>query len=419
MITNNKFIFHFLVILLSFLMLPFPLNTIPGLGFIETFISDCYHTIIPWFAKNVLLLEKEITVFTNGSGDTTYDYVLLLCFTLLSLLIAFVWTFIFKKNTNYEKVNYWFLVFLRFFVGYTMLSYGMYKVIPLQFNEPSFYRLLKPYGESSPMGLAWTFIGASKGYVIFGGLMEVIGGVLLFHRRTSLLGSLILIPVLLHVVSLNFCYDIPVKLFSSQLLLMVIIILTPQSKRLFRIILLNLPTDPIRFKEFITTKRWLLVKHCVKWGLVIFFLYINISEALESANTYGRNAPKPALYGLYEVINFKANNKELPPILTDTLRWRYIVIERQKSIQFYRTNMSRFGFVSEIDTLSKQITLTHFRDSSKVYTLHYKKETDSTMRFRGCFVNDSIDCQTNILNKEDFLLTGRGFNWIQEHPYNR
>jgi hypothetical protein len=39
-------------------------------------------------------------------------------------------------------------------------------------------RLLKPYGESSPMGLLWTFMGYSTGYNLFTGGAEALGGLL-------------------------------------------------------------------------------------------------------------------------------------------------------------------------------------------------------------------------------------------------
>jgi len=60
------------------------------------------------------------------------------------------------------------------------------------------------------MRLAWTFLGHSKGYNIFMGLSEFVGGVLLFHRKAKLMDSLILIPIITNIVAINFFYDIPV-----------------------------------------------------------------------------------------------------------------------------------------------------------------------------------------------------------------
>lgn len=418
MITKNKPFFRFSLLFFGLLIFPFPLNVIPKLEFIENSIFDLYHIIIPWVGKHILHLSYEITVFTNGSGDTTYDYVLLLFFIVLAAICATIWSLLDKKERNYEKLNYWFLVVLRYYVGYIMLSYGMAKVIPMQFEEPSFYRLLKPYGESSPMGLVWTFIGASKAYTIFSGLAEVIGGVLLFHRKTMILGGLILISVLANIVLLNFCYDVPVKLYSSELFLMVLLIMVPHLKRLFNVILFNKPTIPIEYKEPFAQKKPLQMKHIGKWIIVVFFLYTTIGEAIGYSDEYGPGAPKPPLYGLYETTDFKVNSREIPPLLTDTIRWRYISIEHLESIRLYRTDMSGKSYTSKIDTIYKKIELTHRKDSTKVYTLNYSK-TDSTMHIKGIFLGDTIDCKTKRLDKKDFLLTNRGFHWINERPFNR
>ncbi|EZH72144.1 hypothetical protein ATO12_24740 [Aquimarina atlantica] len=418
MITNNKILLRFLLLFFGLLTFPFPINIIPKLDVVQDPIVDLYHIIIPWIGKNILQLDYEITVFTNGSGDTTYDYVLVLFFIVVAAIGTVIWSFFDKKERDYEQLNYWFLVFLRYYVGYVMLSYGIVKVIPLQFREPSFYRLLLPYGESSPMGLVWTFMGASKGYTIISGLAEMIGGLLLFHRKTVILGGMILIPVLTNIVLINFCYDVPVKLYSSELLIMLLLIMAPHLKRLLNVILLNAPTIPIQYKEPFTIKRRLQIKNAVKWIAVVFFLYSTIADAIESSKKYGPSAPKPPLYGLYEVTDFKVNSREIPPILTDTIRWRFVSIEWLKSIRLYRTDMSGKNYKSKIDTIRKKIELAHRKDSTKVYTLNYSR-TDSTMHIQGVFMKDTIDCKTKRLDKKDFLLTGRGFNWINEYPYNR
>jgi hypothetical protein len=50
----------------------------------------------------------------------------------------------------------------------------------------------------------------------------VVGGALLLFRRTTTAGALVLIAVLTNIVTLNFSCDVPVKLFSSHLLLMAV-----------------------------------------------------------------------------------------------------------------------------------------------------------------------------------------------------
>jgi hypothetical protein len=44
---------------------------------------------------------------------------------------------------------------------------------------------------------------------------------------------------------------------------------------------------------------------------------------------------------------------------------------------------------------------------------------DNKFSFETIFQNDSIKASGRILNKDNFILTNRGFNWINERPFNR
>ena len=123
-------------------------------------------------------------------------------------------------------------VWLRYFLAAMMFVYGFAKVYAIQFRTPWLGRYDQAIGEMSPMGLLWTFMGHSRAYTIFAGLAEVAGGVLLLWRRTAVIGAFVVIAVMTNVVLLNFCYDVPVKLFSVELLAMAIAIVGPQLQRI-------------------------------------------------------------------------------------------------------------------------------------------------------------------------------------------
>src|ERR1700761_9481281 len=118
-----------------------------------------FHSFIPWIGKHMLHLAKPITVFTNGSGDTTYDYVTLLFLTFAAFVGTVIWSVTGSNTKNYNKLFYWLTVILRYYAGITMLAYGSFKVIKLQFPYPTLGRLQEPLGNMSPMGLAWTYLG--------------------------------------------------------------------------------------------------------------------------------------------------------------------------------------------------------------------------------------------------------------------
>jgi uncharacterized membrane protein YphA (DoxX/SURF4 family) len=154
-------------------------------------VTTFWHWMIPGVAKHFLDLKTPITIFTNGSGDTTYDYVLLLTKVLLSFVFSIIWSVLDRKRTSYDNAYYWLCVLLRYFLASNMLSYGFSKVFHQQMPYPSLSKLLEPYGDSSPIGLVWTYVGQSKVFSVFVGVSEVLCGLLLLFRKTILLGALL------------------------------------------------------------------------------------------------------------------------------------------------------------------------------------------------------------------------------------
>jgi uncharacterized membrane protein YphA (DoxX/SURF4 family) len=138
---------------------------------------------------------------------------------------------------EYRTLYAWLLLAMRFTLASILLAYGISKVFDLQFSPPDVRVLNERYGDSSPMELLWTFVGFSVPYTIFSGVVEVIPGVLLLFRRTAVLGALMAVAVMLNVALLNFCYDVPVKLYSSLYVLMALFLLLPDVPSLFQFFL--------------------------------------------------------------------------------------------------------------------------------------------------------------------------------------
>ena len=139
-----------------------------------------------------------------------------------------------RRRPNYQTLYAHLRLLVRFTLAFTMLSYGFAKLYPLQFVPPFMTTLTETYGESSPMGILWTFMGASAAYTRFCGMAEVTAGLLLLFRRTTVVGALVATGAMLNVAALNFCYDVPVKLYSVHLVLMSIFLLIPESMALMR-----------------------------------------------------------------------------------------------------------------------------------------------------------------------------------------
>ena len=190
-------------------------------------------------------------------------------------------------------------------------------------------------GILSPMGLAWTFVGYSTGYNMFIGGAEALAGILLFFKRTTLLGALISLSVMTNVFAMNMAYDIPVKIFSLNLVLLSVFIAAKDWTRIRNVFLLNHAAPPSIMPMPHPTKWKRVLQLSLKVVAIGFAFYSTFWSSWSNRTQYGDAAPKPPLYGIYDVETFVRNKDTLPPLTTDTSRWKQIVINYAQSDSYY------------------------------------------------------------------------------------
>ena len=69
---------------------PFPVGALPYTQKLSEWYELGWHKVVPWVAQHWLHLAQPITIFSNGSGDTTYDYVKVLCFLVLAAVATII-----------------------------------------------------------------------------------------------------------------------------------------------------------------------------------------------------------------------------------------------------------------------------------------------------------------------------------------
>ena len=234
---------------------PGRVGLIPFGDFLFKPYGKLWHALAPWVATHVFhIAGAPATYFRTGSGDTTLQYVHNLLYVVVALAATAVWSVLDRRRPNYRTLGAWLRVLVRYNLAFTLFGYGFAKIVPLQFQRTLLFKMMEPYGDFSPMGVLWSFMGASLPYVIYSGCAEVLGGMLLLFRRTTTLGALVSFAVMLNVAVLNYCYDVPVKLYSTNLVLMAVFLLIPDLRRLFDIFVRNRAVpcadlNPIRFER--------------------------------------------------------------------------------------------------------------------------------------------------------------------------
>lgn len=388
-------------------------------GLIMSPLTNLLHQFIPWVGEHILHLPEPITVFTNGSGDTTYDYVIIFTIFVVSVIGTLIWSLLDRDATHYKTLYYWLTVAVRFYVGLMLINYGMVKVIKMQFPYPGFYRLTQTFGEASPMGLAWTFLGFSKGYNLFMGIAEL-AAVLLLFRRTLTFGAVITLMTTANVMAVNYFYDVPVKILSTALFVMTAFLLARDAERLARFFFsgeaVQLPV--LALPEKLRDKGFRIARIAIKSLLLGYALIFGAIQVSGYAKQYGEKAPKPDLYGLYTVDTFIRNQDTLQQLITDSLQWKELHIERVGFARIKYLNNRGLGLSMSTDTTARSLELMS-RDSSTRYVFRYDQPEASNLRLIGNIDQDSVTIIFRRQDKDDFLLMNRGFNWVNEYPFNR
>jgi hypothetical protein len=190
-----------------------------------------------WVARHVFHVGGPMPYAQNGdNGDVAEEFGRLLLCALIGAVAAAAWTISDRRRPRGGWVPEALRVLLRFSIALGLASYGIAKILPMQFPPLSGPLLGQRVGDLSPMALLWTFMEYSRPYAFFGGLMECVAVALLCVRRTATLGALVCLTVMTNVALLNFAYGVPVKLYSTMIVLSAVVLVlydTPRLKALF------------------------------------------------------------------------------------------------------------------------------------------------------------------------------------------
>src|SRR5262249_2709786 len=140
----------------------------------------------------------------------------------------------------------------------------------------------------------------------------------------------------------------------------------------------------------------------------------------EGAKQYGFLAPKPPMYGIWNVDEFVVDGQARPPLLTDETRWRRVIFDRfPGSLAVQLVSGARQRYRIQIDTEKKIITFTKREDPNSKSDFSYDEAEPGRMTLDGELDGQRIHTIVRQAGEPDFLLMNRGFHWIQEFPYNR
>lgn len=492
--TAKKAVFPFLFVYALLYTFPFPLDRVLSLG--SSITSTVYENAddrpayltkalttfgewlqaadkamtthsIPKLGEWVFGPDKKIAeIPMNGSGDATWNWLLALQTALGAAVIGLLWAILGRKSQGYPKLAAALERGVRWYLLLVMFDYGFAKVIPTQFPPPRLDRLAMTYAESSPMGLAWRFMGYSTAYCIFSGIGEVLAGIFLAFRRTSGLGAILTIAVMLNVVMINFCFDVPVKLFSSHLLAMGIALAVADGRRFVDFLIRNrvVPARPLA--PIFGRRACDAVISILKIALLGWVIWSSVDEGLGDKKMIEDRHFKAPIRGIHDVVTFEKDGVVITPHLDERDRWRKVVFDFQ-GMAFLRTMDDRIFIMGAwAESERKTLELTppiKFPEPGEPFPLRpgmrptmgadsrpttadsnptsmpdsgptaesspsaepregifrITEETPGTLRLEGRLDGHSYRIVLSARDPGEQLLPNRGFHWINERPFHR
>ena len=147
-------------------------------------------------------------------------------------------------------------------VTFGMFTYGLSK--PIQFKRTDL--IDKTISKLSGFELMWAFYGYSDAYVFILGIFEVFGGLLLFFRRTRIIGCLISTSIFINIIIQDIIFGVPLGALRTALIYQVLIVI---------ILILNAEKVISSFSVLIKRKQEHVPKQIIALNTVFtFFIFL-------------------------------------------------------------------------------------------------------------------------------------------------
>ena len=309
----------------------------------------------------------NIEVQVTGSGDTLLRYLMVGVNLIVALTLSLVLPA--RKAPSWATIE----LFTRLFLAATLIEYGFLKVFQLQMSQPGITRLTKSLGDSSPMGILWTFVGASPPYQMILGWIEVLGGLMILTGPTRRFGTLLCLVTTSQIFLLNLCYDVPVKLGSLHYFLMALFL----SRTYLKEIVFTTERDG----------RW---KALLQLGFAIYF----IGTSLNLVSKYPDEEQGP-LAGIW--------------VASQPHEIKHLLFPWPDVVAFEKFDGSRRAY--PLKQGEGWLQFGEHRVTCKIL--------DGRMSLDGQVGETILKMDFIQRDLQDYNLRKRNFRWVQERPYNR
>jgi hypothetical protein len=269
---------------------------------------------------------------------------------------------------------------IRYGIAFDLALFGFQKFYDMQFVVP-LGMLDESFSDLSRMWLMWAFFGRSPGFIITIAITQIIGSCLLVFNRTRLLGAIVLIPVMINIIFLDYFYELELGVLAHALIIFagLVQLLMLDYKRLVDFFFKDRSNEglSIRMKS-------VFLKYFARLSIIFGPLLL--------VATYDQTDKHSDLKGKYDVTDMKVNGREaIVTSCADSLL-SLVYLDRGDELVFEYNSLKRrtIGHY-ELDKETMSASW-HYPPSAekKEFKGTLKKINDSTLQIAGFMNGDSI-----------------------------
>jgi len=259
------------------------------------------------------------------------------------------------------------------------------------------------------MGLLWSFMMYSRPYAFFGGAMELAVVVLLCFRRTAALGTLLCLAVMTNVALLNYAYGVPVKLYSTMIVLSALVLLLYDARRLWRFFVTNASVPRVERPAFYNRiPRWL------QWtakGALVGSVFASSIAAMSAATAPAKTAGSAAdaVNGAWRVTTFELERSDQTKSESASPWLRMIVQGGTIAIRSAADSL----FYCRRDITADPHSLSFACSGSHRGNLRWSRSGD-VLQLAGTLDSTAVRVIAAALHPTDYALLRRRFHWIDD-----
>jgi hypothetical protein len=303
---------------------------------------------------------------------------------------------------------------LAYYLFLAMIAYAVTKIIPVQATYPTAPELLARWGSLRNWEVLFRFMGTSPAYCMFCGWFELIASVLILFNRTRVIGGLLMFIALVQIVILNLSYNNNISLLSAILLLADVFIIARAIPKLYTIFI---RLKPVSFAE----KRYTFSTPWKKYVMILLCflpLWRCIVVTNRSWARYNSNVRNEQMQRLYNVSVYQRANDTLPPLTTDTTRWKYVCFldfspdnkqlvkfDMQENMTKYKCNWERANHI---------VTFAERNVTADKHIFSYSALPNGDMQLKGNWNGENITMLLTTIPIDSMTLIKDKFLFMQE-----